>query len=579
MANSAHAQVTPAETRLDAVFGRPVVVPMRAVGRSIPDRVAIRLDDGRTIEGEVQWISATWPDEQAQSTWLGSLATLTAYAPRDPASGRGPGSWVMRMNYPLASAGQGFWLDGQRYEVNWMPDPLRLVGPNARDAWSSPLTAEEQSDPLLRTLVAAYEGHPLAGWRHDLAMGNLTPKPEFDPPEAGGAVDDLDALRAELLSPARMKPITQDLAAIERGRWQVALARMAETDAELAARVRTTLAGAVRTDLGALPIWLGSDRQLDELLDAVLDPQTSRDTRARRMKEWLDAIPSTASWVADDSGWQDGLTGELRPTVGVVNLSSGVVLAWARGVEATGGGDLSPLLPREMRYLRAEINPGTGMSGPRLGPGAEIQIGSTPRYLPVIGSVIPVAPPGFAIGPLRAEWTLDAWVGSDDQRDAGVPVSGLSAGMLFRGGPTDVGGVSAFVGPHESTGAWVVYVEARVPVGGPMLPEDRFELWFGPFGAATRVIHVYSDGRVTNGVTGADAPGFGVSVLRLADRWVARVPVPAYVIEDDGIVRLGAVRRDGFGMRSSWPRRLLPGQIEPGRVAVQTRAWDGFRGE
>jgi hypothetical protein len=35
------------------------------------------------------------------------------------------------------------------------------------------------------------------------------------------------------------------------------------------------------------------------------------------------------------------------------------------------------------------------------------------------------------------------------------------------------------------------------------------------------------------------------------------------------------VRVDGRGRRSAWPRPMLPWQDEPGRAALDTRAWGG----
>jgi len=54
------------------------------------------------------------------------------------------------------------------------------------------------------------------------------------------------------------------------------------------------------------------------------------------------------------------------------------------------------------------------------------------------------------------------------------------------------------------------------------------------------------------------------------------LPLPPDAIEPGGRLRVGLTRTDATGRRTAWPRRLLPWDSEPGRLAVDLNAWDGF---
>ena len=50
--------------------------------------------------------------------------------------------------------------------------------------------------------------------------------------------------------------------------------------------------------------------------------------------------------------------------------------------------------------------------------------------------------------------------------------------------------------------------------------------------------------------------------------------LPPHAIEPSGVLRLGVERLDERGVRSAWPRALLPWESEPGRAAIDTRGWE-----
>ena len=567
--------VVPTQSRIDAVFGRAVVFRVRPTADRPPETVTVKLDDGRTVDGHVQWVgvSAGSAQECAGGSWLPTPPSFEVVRPDEPGAGMGPGSWMMRLSFPLSASGQGFWLGGVRYEPNWLPDPRRLVNAGVVGrAWSSPLVEDERADPMLVRLIESYHEHPLYAWRYDLAMDRFTPGEEFDQPEDGGPIEDLAALRAEIDQPEPFDPITRDLADIERARWQVALARLWNADPTLSLPVRDRLAGVIESPWGFLPAWTVDQAQIDDLLDALLDTRSSDERIARHVRSWLEESEKAIGWVIDDAGRQDAITGEFLPTIGVVNTTETTVLAWARAPDLSSPSDLTPLMPSQVQMLRGEIQ-AMDFARPDRGAGVEVRVGDWDGYLPALGLAIPASPPGFALGPLRARWTLDAWRSMDDARAAEVPRDRSAAVLLFKGPAT---AIASAVGPAPRAAGgqeWTLYIEARTAGGSA---DDSVELWFGPYGQPLRVLRVFADGRLVDGLTGKDPPGISAQVVRLADRWVGRLALPPGVVEEGQMVRIGVVRRDGCGLVSSWPRRMLPGQAEPGRVAVRLDAWDGY---
>lgn len=574
--------VEPLPGRMDAVFGRAVVFPVRMTGRAPVSEFEVRLDDGHMLKAEVQWIRMLGAPagECGRASWLPATARLEALPANAVGAGSGLGTWLASIEFPLTSSGQGFWIGQNRYEPNWLPDPRRVASSagGLGRAWNSPLRAGQRDSPLLAALVEPYADQAMQRWRYDLCLHGLVPGEEFDAREPAGPIDDLEALRAEVAKEGAFTPLTDQLEALERARWQVALARLWLADPSLSFPVREMLAGAVETPGGVLPLWRASQAQLDDLLDALLRPRVSDEQRVRHVRSWLGGFDPAVAWVVDDAGLVDALTGEFRPTIGVVNLDVAPALAFARPSQVGGPSDLSPLKTREFRTLRGEVVPGSLEGGMQAGPGVEVRVGRWSTYLSSIGVIIPVAPPGFALGPLRCAWTLEAWTAMDEGKDAGPRADRTSAAMLARA-RLPSRGVPAAIGPRlpDVGETWHLYFEARTPGGvWANAGDDRVEFWFGPFGDPTGAVRVYADGRVVDVRTGRNVSEHSVEIIRLADRWVVRFPIPDRMIESDGVLRLAVTREDPCGQRTSWPRRMLPGQAEPGRVAVQTRSWDGF---
>lgn len=254
----------------------------------------------------------------------------------------------------------------------------------------------------------------------------------------------------------------------------------------------------------------------------------------------------------------------------------------------------------------------------------------TQRLLTHVGSAIltrtvmldpaPVAPPGLSVGPLTADWSLGRWLAAaaltpDDHAGlASLPNPGpdpitpdrLTIGRLFKEpigmGEGEGGGAAS---PEtsalrlESTpngSRWVLYIECLTPrepeqrpgsqrpparpQGQPDRPVEReadaVTVFFGPYGSRRVVLRVTSDGRLVSSLnpTGDER----VRVLPQPDRWAAFIPVPTQATDpaNPDMLRLAIVRVDDRGVRSSWPRPMLPWQTEPGRLSADLSAWEGL---
>ncbi len=58
--------------------------------------------------------------------------------------------------------------------------------------------------------------------------------------------------------------------------------------------------------------------------------------------------------------------------------------------------------------------------------------------------------------------------------------------------------------------------------------------------------------------------------------WSSVVRVPESVIEPDGTLHIAVERIDADGNRSTWPRPVLPNQLEPGRATIRLVPWTSF---
>jgi hypothetical protein len=332
-------------------------------------------------------------------------------------------------------------------------------------------------------------------------------------------------------------------------------------DPILAERIRQRLTLLIEFDDGTrAPAWPTDDGALEGLLSDLLNPAFSIEDRRARAGAWLDAQPPAIAWIADDAGQQDAATGNAVATAAIANLldrqmmGSVVILGDARIPEIR---ELPGLSARTLALTAEQREAGAST---RM---ISFSAGRWSVARPVVADPLRAVPPGLRLEPLNADWTLDGWLSGVPLPEMRVaPAWSTSALLHYRAGSASAAG-----GP----GSWCMFIECRsVRAAG-----EELLVWLGPTGSAAAVLRVTPEGATNLGSrgTGRQVPVAGASVTRLPDRWIAHVPIPSHVIEPSGELRIGITRTDARGVRSAWPRPLLPWQSEPGRLLIDTGAW------
>jgi hypothetical protein len=548
------------------------------------------------------------PDQRTQrerhvATWLGLPGPLTAAeALQGPDVARLAaelpiGRWAVEFDLPAADNPMS--PSGDLLIINGLPVEVTRYAESADPA---------RGRALLRAaaerIAATFAGR-----------SNLPPRSELGAGLAQAAASPVERWRAEYLcralgvrTPELGEPGAVRLAArpddplelwSRQAAWrcEAALGRLAAVDPRSAETLaETALAVGLAADATEpllVPLWPSSTAGNYPLDEELLDPRRSaeelRDLAAAQLSAGL------VAWVIDDGGQRDALTGNPVATLGIAN-TTGTLLAVGVAAGTRSTSTLEPLQPRHLAQLRAPVPttaPGTPPGSVPLTLESKGGFRSTrlvrARALPVVA--------GLGIGPFARDWTLAA-LSTDLTLDlAPIDESALKSNVV---GPY---ATAATLVPSAGTTAtdrrWVLYIECATPEA-PAVDADSVRIWLGPFGNPTAVLRVWPDGRLADqtvaaraelslsvgrasggGVGGRGGAGGGgggatVQTVRDADgrRWAAWVPIPPHCFERDGTLRLGLERVDARAVRSAWPRPMLPWQVEPGRAALDTTAWD-----
>ncbi|MDX9910217.1 MAG: hypothetical protein RBS39_00145 [Phycisphaerales bacterium] len=566
-AQSSRPALRPLESPVVGVFGRTIVAPVELAGARPKRDPVIRLDDGRVLAARLSWIGVS-PGASGPAPWLpsaGAWFTRDDGPPHDVVPGTA-GFWALVLDAPLDAVGQGLWVDGVRWEVRWLPDPRGVRRGDEPVALGCPTPFALRASPVLRQHGLEESRSPFRRWRWLLLAGELDR--DFELPTR------LEDLELDAREGAFADPIVEAMARQEEALWRIGLARLALADEALAQRLTARLACVIDFGAGdALPAWTTDPRELASLRQELLREDLSPEQRGERVRLWLDAQAPAVAWVIDDAGAIDAMTGHPSATIGLAHLGMDPVLAWVSGLrgaepelrDAQPGRviELYTFTPPEQPVGDAETFAGLAKPPPA-GETLTLTLGLGSAWtgrVSVRARALPAVPPGIVIGPLLADWTLSDW-----QRGTGDDARAASAcaGSLYLE-PSD---------PPR----WMLYLEVADPGSstsdGPWERTDAIRVWLGPRGAAWGVLRVSESGRVTfEDAQGNTSALEGAEVRQGASRWTARVPIPDGAIDADGVLRLGLERVDPLGVRSAWPRRMMPTQDEPARLAIDTRAW------
>jgi hypothetical protein len=421
---------------------------------------------------------------------------------------------------PLASSvselGPAVWLDG--VNVGWETlsrAGLLVVGEFSQDQRSAVAAA-------LRTPLATPGDH----WRAALLLRAINPST----PAA-----------------ADFQPEALNILARQQGdMWAGAIGRLARVDAGLALQVSRRL-----VQIAYFPtsdnsgswgvLWCEADpHMLDSLLTT---PAASLATAAT---SFLVGQPQALAWVHDDAGLRDPFGGTPLSTIGVVPTGE------VRTIATLSFGTLQPGEPVPVRPLLGQLL--TSAASQRQSGGAtsaSIKVGTAALALPVGFSPVPASPPGMLISPFYRDWTLATF-----RRQQQSAVGGLAGSLMPASG---------------AGGGWTLYFECRVEPGAEVEPE-RLRVWAGPTGAPVVAVEVAPDGSTRPAAPASSTATTAVS--RVPGGWCATVTLPPAAIDASGVLRIGVEHVASSGLRSCWPRPMLPWQTEPGRWAIDTTAWD-----
>ncbi len=548
--------------RVDVFPGGPAMIPVSPRVQDPPPTVELRLDDGRTIEGELVALDAGAPeiDPRAPRPWLPPARVWTASAPDQTTPSPAPGAarlWRVLVTPPADAAGQGLWLSGRRVPLTWRPDPWTLAPQGDPGApWASPNPRRWIEDPTFARAAEADRSDPGRRWRWKLATGRLAPVAPADPDGPVIIESPEDLARLTATTPLADRAI-EAYAVLVENLWRVALAELWRVDEDLAARVRARLAGGA--DLAPWPVvpaYAPLDLSAQRLLDDLADPSLSGDRRAQLARTWLADQPDALVWPIDDVG--PPTTAAARPTLGVVNLTPGPeAILTAVGAGAMEAG-IQRAEPRVLAIARPTV-PSPAGPAPSFAT-ARVRVAGQTASIPLAAYPVAAVPPGLLVGPLQRDWTLDEWRGGPSA--PAPPSDALTSALVHRAAGLE----------RPIREGWRVYVECLAP---EFSPDDSVTLWIGPHRRPNAVVRVTAEGRATDPRRPDDA-GSWVDVSKSADRWSFEIEVPPEAIDNAAVLRLGVERLDANGLHTAAPRRMLPWQTEPGRIAIDVDAWKGL---
>lgn len=555
----------PAESRIDAAPGRTLVIPLaEAEALSPADEIPARFGDDRNVSARL--ISVVMEhEEEAAKRWLPQPGRwrLAPAAPNGRSSAPGPNSSERRflalvLTPPAEPQGRSLHLGARLVEVNWI-DPPSQGDPDEAEA--SP-TGGSPDRWLTRTLLRESR-NPLRRWRVRLVADRLARTGEAN-------------LAAQLRAARFDEPALEALARQKEDRWRAALDRLGQADATLAKRLRRALTALANFGDRRVPVWPLDASAMRTLRDDLLDPDLNDAERRSRARAWLKTLPRATAWVIDDAGRRAGPSGAFMPTVGVAERAGRAARVWLD----QGGARVGPrrwLPPYTVVWL-------VGVADTQHPQPMRVRIGQRQAPIEPAPRAAPARPPGASLGPLFADWTLASWTNHRPRR------------------PDAEHTTAALLQPTPDGSSWRLYLECRTPNADPQAtrtdqppaPDEFVRIFLGPTDNPHALLRIDPEGFIVdqtqsrastsesddqtdeqnNDEQSDDAEPRSLTIKRRSDRWSCVVPIPVDAIDPDGALRIAIQRVDERGVRTTWPRPMLPWRDEPGRAAIDLTAWD-----
>lgn len=573
--------VRPFSDRLDAIVSYPLVLAVQADDeRDLRGGVTTRLDDGRSFTSRAFWVGIT--PYATLPSWTSSRGGWEAIAYDEirgtERSQRPSGSWFISVPLPIDAVGQGLWFGQERYELNWLPDPERslLEADSVRTTrdfgsfWSRRLDDDALRDPAVRAGIEQFRRDPFQNWRARLLLDGLDPSRTRARETLAGVPDALAAVERDLASSTPADELLNTIARQHEARWQIILGRIWLIDPDTADRLKLALMRTARFGDRILPLWSADSTGLARLAHDLLSPFVDDETRVLRAKGWLESQPRALSWVIDDQGRLEAGTDRLLPTLGVVSLPGTPGDSLLRIDTLLDAPDLSTVPPDQQHSVRVAVDPRpVDPSSPMMETvPVTLRIGRWSGRHELLASRVPARAPFVRIGPLLNDWTMGSLINNRPLDQAAPPVDRASVGLLHRVATPD---------RDDPFSGWQLYMECAAPQPGRS--GDALTVWIGPRGFPIAAWRITPDGLVeTIASSGMGlVPQPSVETRILEDRWVAQITLPDSVFDEHAELVLGIERTDADGVHSAWPRRMIPGQDEPGRLIIKPDQYDALR--
>lgn len=583
LGRSTRPKLVPTAARIDAVPGRTLVMPVRVEGPiSGSADPRLTLADGRDLSAVLVWIGVE-ADARDWSGWLPGFERWVVAPSGDSSIPASIGAWHIVAALPVDSDARPLKLNGRALSINWITDPDTLRPAAARGAWEPWTIRSDAPQPDARQLAPEWRS-PFRLWHARLVTTSLGRK---------AATPGLWQVKGD-------PTVLDRLADLTEAKWRVGLARLWYADAAACAQLLGALGRTVELAPGMhAPAWPTDADLLDSLLADLLDPKLTGTALAVRARVWVEALPRAAVWIEDDAAGLLGQTSEPLVRIRAAGLGDEPQLIWTTGTDDLRVGEPEMLAPGKAVEIAVPAGAGRVRTG-----GRSFTVRTSSQVLTVAArEILPIRPPGMRCGPLLYDWTLAAWSRSQPRTRAVPDAPHAAAVLVYR----DLSGAS------ES--GWAAFVECASPtqtdapnddhrpaipgtmidsgtksdaqplaadarVSSPTRPDesmgDELSLWFGQQGRSAAVLRISRSGVLRDDQSpGTEAR---LEVTDEGDRWSVSVPVPLAAIEPGQVLRLGATRRDPRGVRTAWPRRLMPWDREPARVAIDLKTWSGLAG-